>query len=505
MTPLLNERKATKAATNPASRSRAYLKRSDATLTLRAAMVLTLWLGFWLLALGLILALSWLPFSQLRYQSSITFSGYIALFAAVSLVYALCPRWRWRNHERDKPALTPLTRLSAQPLYAMVERIARKLKIKASIDIHLMGAASAFISCERNWFGKVQHIRVGIGLPLLGTLSNAELGSVLAHEFGHLVAGDLSLGTWVYRTQKSLRMTVANLDDSLFFLDFIFQFYGLWVVRLSNHVLRAQEYSADAFAVRCFGVKPTRAALEKIHLIEPMWSAYLAHELSPAITRGSRLPVFEGFRRFCQPGIKRPEVQTSIDDAQVRPATKLDSHPSLADRVAAILPGATPGYPPLSDCLQLAGGELAAEDAWYAMFEHAELTCSNWDDYGTAILQAQIEQRFADSWMAPRLLALTELVGMTRQVDQLWDKLRPQEVCFLSMQGKRNHILEILQEWIIASLCHRGFTLKSPPGQVWTLERGQQSVSPAALLSAALDGKLRSAALQQFDLPEIES
>ncbi|MFZ6750635.1 M48 family metallopeptidase [Undibacterium sp. Ren11W] len=481
------------------SSSKAYLN-NNSKVRPRAILVLGLWLGFWLLALGLIVLLLSLPFAQLYYRSSLELSGFVAAFAALCLAYALRPRWRFSK--RVKTSLPPLDRSKAEPLYAMVEHIAGKLKINTSIDIHLIGAASAFISCERNWYGKLLGLRVGIGLPLLGNLSNAELGSVLAHEFGHFVAGDLALGPWVYRTRKSLTTTVNNLDDSLFFLDLIFRYYGQWVLRLSSSVSRAQEFSADAFAVQCFGVKATRAALEKIHLIEPMWSAYLDHELRPAITRGSRLPVFEGFRRFCKPSLKRPEVQASITHAEARPTAFGDSHPSLSERIAAIQPGASPSFPPLADCLQLVGGELAAETAWYSMFEHEALITSDWDSYGSQILQRQIEQRFANSWMAPDKLPFTELVGMAQQAEQLWEKLRPEGVSFLSRLGKRNHVLEILEEWITASLCHRGFALQVRPGQALLLSRGTQTVQPVELLNAALDCKLKSASLKQYEIPE---
>lgn len=482
-----------------AENSKAYLKHNS-KIRPRAALVLALWLGFWLLALGLIVALLSLPLAQLYYRSSLEFSGFVAAFAALCLAYALRPRWRFSR--RVKTSLPPLERSKAEPLYAMLEHIAHKLKIVTPIDIHLIGAASAFISCERTWYGKLLSLRVGIGLPLLGNLSNAELGSVLAHEFGHFVAGDLALGPWVYRTRKSLSTTVNNLDDSLFFLDLIFRYYGQWVLRLSSNVSRAQEFSADAFAVQCFGVKATRAALEKIHLIEPMWSTYLDHELCPAITRGSRLPVFEGFRRFCKPSLKRPEVQAAITQAQTRPGTYGDSHPSLHDRVAAIQPGASPAFPPLADCLQLLGGELAAETAWYSMFEHEKLISSDWDQFGHHILQSQIQQRFANSWMAPDKLAFSELVGMAQQAEQLWEKLRPEGVSFLSRQGKRNHVLEILEEWTTACLCHRGFTPQVRPGQPLLLCRGTQTVLPVELLRAALDCKLKSASLKQYDDPE---
>ena len=45
---------------------------------------------------------------------------------------------------------------------------------------------------------------LGAGLPLLAWLSRSELESVIAHEFGHHVSGDLALGPWVHRTRRTI-------------------------------------------------------------------------------------------------------------------------------------------------------------------------------------------------------------------------------------------------------------------------------------------------------------
>ncbi len=470
-------------------------KRND--IGRRAASVLALWLGFWLLALGLVVALLWIPFAQLHYKSSLEFSGFAAAVAALTLVYSLRPR---RNaNSKANTSVKPLSRKTAAPLYAMVERIGKELGIVKPIDIHLIGVASAFISARPHWYGGVKSLQVGLGLPLLGTLSEAELGSVIAHEFGHFAAGDLALGPWVYRTRVSIGNTTNDLDDSLFFLDILFRYYGLWFLRLSSIVSRQQEFSADALAAQRFGVAATRSALEKVHLIDPMWSSYLDFELAPAINRGSRLPIFEGFRRFCLPGVKRAAIQTAISHAENRKSAEFDTHPSLAERVAALIPGAKPTYPPLSQCLHLLGGEAATEDAWYMLFAKDNLIAADWDNFGSAILQPQIQQRFEGSWMDPAQLDFKELPKLAQQTDQLWERLKPEGISFLSPQGKRNHVLAILEEWITASLCHRGFTPKVVPGQALNLQRARQNVQPAELLKAAIAGTMKSEHLMEFD------
>jgi Zn-dependent protease with chaperone function len=465
----------------------------------RAALVLALWLGFWMLALGLVAGLLWIPFAQLAYRSSIELSGGVAGVAGLTLAYALRPR---RRDPAGAKVIDPLSRDSAQPLYALVERIGAGLGIVAPVNIHLIGESSAFIYGKRNWFGKVKSLEVALGLPLVGSMSEPELGSVIAHEFGHFVAGDLSLGPWVYRTRNAIARTVTDLDNSLFFLDLLFRTYGQWFLRLSASVSRAQEYAADAAAARAFGAVATSNALKKVHLLHPVWSSYFDLDLVPALNRGARVPIFEGFRRFCKATNRRADVQEAIRRAELRTASEYDTHPALEARVAALMPDAMLSYPPLADCFALLGGEAATEQAWYCLFPREDVVDCGWPRFGQDVLQAQIAARFSGSWMDPARLPLSELVPMAKQLDELWPRMRPDGVSFLSRQGKRNHTTGILNEWIIACLVKRGFTATVNPGQALSMGRDGTAVEPDALLGAALAETLTVEYLAQFELAD---
>lgn len=460
----------------------------NSNLTQRAVLVVAMWLGFWVLALGLVAGLAWIPLAQINHRS-IEFSGIVAGIAALTLVYTLRPR---KKEKKSGEAAKPLSRETAAALYAMVENIARDLAVRAPVNIHLIGGATAFISSNKNWFGKVKTLEVGLGLPLLGILSEAELGSVIAHEFGHFIAGDLSLGPWVYRTRASIAHTVTDLDDSMFFLDILFRWYGKQFLRLSAGVSREQEFAADALAAKKFGPVATRGALEKVHLISPMWSSYLDYELGPALNRGARLPIFEGFRRFCKPGIRRTEIQDAIKYAEEHETSEYDTHPSMEERIAAVVPGAKPGIPPLSQCLHLLGGEQQTEDAWYALFEIDKLTLSDWDNYAADVMQAQNKKRFEGSWMDPNVLPLTELSKLANDPDALWERLRPEGVSFLSRMGKRQYVLEIMEAWICACLTHYGYKASLVPGQALTMLYANASIQPSVLLQSALLGNVGS-------------
>lgn len=467
-----------------------------ASIAKRAVLVLALWLGFWILALGLVGALIWIPLAQIAYRSSVELSGGVAGLAGLTLAYALRPR---RRDPGGAKVIHPLSRETAQPLYALVSRVGADLGTVAPVNIHLMGESSAFIYGKRNWFGKLQSLEVGLGLPLVGSMSEAELGSVIAHEFGHFVAGDLSLGPWVYRTRNAIARTVTDLDDSLFFLDILFRSYGQWFLRLSASVSRAQEYAADAIAAKAFGAVVTGNALKKVHLIAPFWSSYFHLDLVPALNRGARLPIFEGFRQFCKATERRADVQEAIRRAEVATVSEYDTHPSLAERLAALMPDVAPSPPPLADCFALLGGEAAAEQAWYALFALEDALVCDWPRFGPDLLQAQVAARFAGSWMDPDQLPLSELVPMAGELDELWTRLRPDSVSFLSRQGKRDHITRILDEWIIACLVKRGFAVTVSPGQPLRMDRDGTTVEPSALLGAALASTLTLEELAEFE------
>ncbi|PWF55404.1 M48 family metallopeptidase [Massilia glaciei] len=458
-----------------------------------AALLLALWLGFWLLALGLAAGLLWVPIAQLS-RGTPDLAGYAAAVGAATLLYALRPR---RRQDRGTPL--PLLRENAPALYAKVGQIGAALGVKATVNIHLANAASVTMSHRTSWHGKLTSLELGLGLPLLIALSEDELGALIAHEFGHFAAGKGGLGPWVYRTRESIANSALDLGDSLFFVDLLYALFGRGFVRLSAGVARAQEFEADALAAGKFGRTVTCNALKKVDMMAPMWAAYARHELYPAVARGARVPVFDGFRRFCKAGVRRAEVAGAIGNFEIGAKTAFDVHPTLERRIEAIKPGAGAGAPPLAECTHLLGGEAEAEHAWYDFFHDGQLEKCSWERFGADVVQPQIRQRFAGSWMDPERLPLGDLILMAEEIGEepahLWDRLKPEGISFLSRGAKRKHVAEIVEEWVIASLDQRGFTLAVAPGQALRMERDGHTVLPSELMAAALGRTLTPAAL----------
>jgi hypothetical protein len=361
-----------------------------------------------------------------------------------------------RSRPADIPApAQPLRRHEAPGLFDLVNRIAGKLGVMAPFEIRLVAQAAVAIEAERRWSGRVGKLTIHLGLPLFAWLSRRELGAVIARELGQIV----------------IKAALAP---------------------------QAREFAADALAARLFGAAAMCAALRKVHLLEPMWCAYFAQDLGDALDCGVRVPVFDGFRRFCAASPKRHEVYDVLDEAPARDTATGDGRPSLDDRLAALAPDVAGRLPRPATCIDLVGGEDGLESLWYGRIEAGDWPAGEWDQFGDAFLRARIGRRFAETLFDPATMPLTELPDVVRALDAWTERLRPEGVMPMSPEVERTYVLAILHDWIVACLCEAGFTLHVRPGMDLILDRYGLAVDPAQLLAAACAGKLKVRDLAGF-------
>jgi hypothetical protein len=481
--------------------------------SLSALLTLTVFL---LLAFGSIGILAWIPIQQIVYQSTLTltavFCGMFACLFAYSLRPAIWPLRAKRaygassvssaanealHQDEDWQFLDPKY---APGLYKVAKRVIGKLDVSAPINIHITTKYGVVVHVQRDWMGRIEDVDIGVGLPLFGTMTESELGSLIAHGFGYDMVGDGPLKRINNAVKRWMRAIVTELDDSLFPPDFIWHFLAKWFLRLSAIDAHVDVYFGDSFASKHFGPIATRCALEKTFLIGPMWTAYFETELTPAMKHGARMPIFEGFRLFCKPGQRRPDVLEALKRAESRVYSEFDFPPTLQDRIDGLTFDDTPSYPPIAQCMHLIGSERALEDIWYALYGAENLTHSNWVHYATHVLPEAIKKRFADTWLDPAEKSFVELIKMTHRPEEWWERLRPPGVSYLSQQAKRDYILDTISEWTIACLLFRGFTPRVIPAQALIMQREDAAVVPAIIVQAGLNGKLRSTHLNRYDV-----
>src|SRR6185436_7660011 len=183
------------------------------------------------------------------------------------------------------PRLTPST---APQLFTMINDVAAKTSQPRPEDVYLLNQVNAFVT-HRGGF-------MGIGLPLIKGLSPAELRSVIAHEFGHYVSGDVALGPWIYKTRAAIGRTLTTLGDSI--LTKAFAWYARMFMRMTMQISREQEFVADATAARVAGTASTINALKRVDVIAPAYSSYLQNEVLPVLRAGFLPPITEGFDQY---------------------------------------------------------------------------------------------------------------------------------------------------------------------------------------------------------------
>jgi Zn-dependent protease with chaperone function len=462
----------------------------------RIALTLLLWAGFWGLGLALGGALLSLPVAELVYQGSVSFPGVLAGLGGVTVLGAIRPRgWFGKAKAGSRQ---PLRREQVPALAEFVDGVARRAGAVPPDRLAFCDWATAYASTERRW-GIPWRREVGIGLPLFAVLGRDELAAVLTHEFGHHLGGDTALGPWVYRTRRSLGGTLFALDESSFFLDVPFRAYGQMFLRVSSQISRETERAADRRAAGAFGAEAMAGALLKTYGLAPLWDVYFESEVVPLLQRGIRVPLLDGFRRFLAEPDRRPDVTRRIDEALHRAPSPWDSHPSLEQRMQELGFGKTAraalqGLDPGGGCLDLLGGERAAEDAWYGLAVNGTPSPMSWDELGDkAILPALRGALTAARLPDPSTTSIASLPGMLASGTALWDRARAGGIDVLSPEAKRQRARRLLTDWLAVSLGARGFEAQVRPGAHLRLRRGGLAVEPAALVERLATGTLEEA------------
>jgi Zn-dependent protease with chaperone function len=202
-------------------------------------------------------------------------------------------------------------------------------------DVYLLNDVNAFVAQRGGIMGMGGRRVMGLGLPLMQTLTVDELKGVLAHEFGHYHAGDVALGPWIHKTRMAIARTIAQLSESV--VRFIFIGYGTLFLRVTHAVSRRQEFIADEIAAGIVGSEAMASGLRKVNGAAFAYHSYWYSELVPVMQAGFRPPIAAGFERYTS----RPEMLRLLDtvvqhEEKEAKTDPYDTHPSLGDRVAAL-------------------------------------------------------------------------------------------------------------------------------------------------------------------------
>jgi Zn-dependent protease with chaperone function len=458
------------------------------SLGFRAAVVAAAAIGFWVLAVGLVLALAAGGVAIVTYAPDQVFAALVAFALAVGLAFGLLPGLPRRPPE-ESPPLGP----GEHPrLHALVREVAAQTGARPPEALYVFASANAFAGARRPRALGPKQDTVGVGLPLLATLTERELRAVVAHEMGHHVRGDVRLGPWIHRTRRTIARAVDQLEGSSFWFHLPFALYADFFMKTSVRISRAQELAADAMAGRVAGAAAMASALRKTEVLASAWQTYFELEVLPVISHGRLPPLLEGFDRYWH-AARMPDTPAFLAltaglESSNRPAPD-DTHPTLEERIAALGDLVSCGRafgPPVPET----EGERSAIELLDGVAAMEERVVRDLLKNPRAALQPVTWDRIAeDHWLpvwretlAPHSQVLRSLtVEGVPQALASWEGLARatrEGPNILSPAADRRRLGHLLAVWLVVRAADRGFRVHAQPGFDVFIERNGRKLAP---------------------------
>ncbi|MEU2423885.1 M48 family metallopeptidase [Streptomyces sp. NPDC007851] len=362
---------------------------------LRAALALVLLIGFYALALLVLVVLALLDVFLARGPgiTVMTVEGWLGSLAVAWCVARVVLLSLGSGDGQQEEVLGPPVAPQEQPeLWRRVGELAERVGTRPPTEIRVIPGAGAMVQEEARWLGLVPgERRLFLGVALLIGLAEDELDAVLAHELGHYARHDTRLGALVWALHRRLLGTVQTLRQRAareeaeertasaaraarrraagrpprperepargpdHYLAVVFSAYAKLCLRLTEAVSRRQEYAADHTAARIAGRDAMVAALHRVPALDalddlylrdyalmgqearllPPWGQFhggLAHLLADH-ERRTRL---NSWARTVSPQDPRDTRDTRDTRDPREERSPYDSHPPTADRIAAL-------------------------------------------------------------------------------------------------------------------------------------------------------------------------
>ncbi|MGH7201386.1 MAG: M48 family metalloprotease [Planctomycetaceae bacterium] len=179
-----------------------------------------------------------------------------------------------------------------------------------------------------------------VGGAALATLTQPLLAAIVAHELGHLAAGDTELSRRGELTERLMR----HLEVRFYFSTWSLINPMVWMIRAYHFLYRVVlaahsrvgEYAADQRSVQHAGIENTARALLLVSAIDEMpWARLSSIAESCAALNLPMDRIFsEQARRAAQ--TTPADWETAVRKATDETTALLDSHPALKDRLKAI-------------------------------------------------------------------------------------------------------------------------------------------------------------------------
>ncbi|MGE0384461.1 MAG: M48 family metallopeptidase, partial [Gammaproteobacteria bacterium] len=342
--------------------------------------------------------------------------------AAFHLMFARFPR----------PEGRPLTPAQAPRLFERLHGMRARIGGPPVHTVLVTGDINAAIAQHPRMglFGWHENILI-LGLPLLQALGEEEALAVVAHEYGHLAGNHSRLGGFIYRLRSSwgaLEALSAQWQDwGSKLIARLVGWYAPYFNAYTFVLARQNEYLADRTAAELVGREHAANALMRVNIAArfedaDFWPSVLGRiaELPDPVENRSAL-----WSAALHDRLGADERARFLDAARKRRTDHHDTHPALADRLAAI------GVEPDAAAAQgLAPPAISAAQAWLGPSLAA--VCSDLDGAWRTAVSGRWHDRHTHLKECARRLQEIEAADPV-PVEQQWERvtlireLRPEQ------------------------------------------------------------------------------
>jgi Zn-dependent protease with chaperone function len=462
----------------------------------RAIIAIGLLAGFYVLAIAIALGLLWIPYAEWTYAGRIHIKILaICVGAGGAILWAIIPRI-----DKFAPPGPALEKSAYPQLFRVIEEVSEGTRQAMPADVYLVNDVNAWVTHRGGIMGFGSRRVMGIGLPLLQTLTVPELKAVLAHEFGHYHSGDVAIGPWIYKTRAAIARTVSGVHDT--WLEGLFLWYGRQFLKVTHGVSRQQEFIADAIAANLCGPDAMARALRRVAALGPAFASYVQQEVMPVLRAGFLPPVATGFNVFisAERVAAMSDKILTIVETQTE-ADPFDTHPTLRERLNAL------GADGKSSATAEPAAATLIEDAdrlSLRLVEHAfgaeafgKLTRINWQQVGEQVYAANwrdVTTRYA-KWLSQ--FTVDSLPAGQHDFIRVGSELVQPDEENVNSDERIGRVAYLMTAAIGTLLIDRGWHADTAPGKPLVLAFDGQTLEPMASVTAMADGSMTAAAWKQ--------
>jgi Zn-dependent protease with chaperone function len=362
---------------------------------------LVLLVGFYVLALGIVVAalagplwmmatFEWWPYQVLL----------VGIVVAVIVARAIVATVRRPPLDTDG---VELTRSEQPALWGCVDEIAARVGVRGPDEIRLLNGTVVAVAEDSLLLGlRPGRRQLLVGAAVFRTLTLDEFHAVIGHELGHYAHGDTRLGALHGRSAIALDRVMSDLGYGSL-LGRLFGLYQQVFLRATLPARRRQELAADRIAASVSNPDAAAQALRRHVAASVAYEVLFSDYLWPMWRRDAQPDnLYEGFSHLLAATPEHPALRSHVEQELRRPPEPFDSHPSVAQRIAALRSeaGADPWQPGAPDSRQLV---IRADQLEQSLTRELTRTTLGrdaaplrWDDYAREVLVAELQDAVHD-------------------------------------------------------------------------------------------------------------